>query len=490
MRPDGAPARDNVLPTTGATAAEGFAHPTEQPLSGVPQVVPASETASAAEPIPTPPTIEAIAAENERLRRELAAERARARHPPVRRVRRTAVGVLVVLSCLGVLLSSVTVWTHQTFLDTNNWVALVGPLAQNPKVVSAVSSYTADQVVTALDVQTRAQEALPPRAQFLAVPLTKVVHDFTQNTVAKLMRTSQFQQVWIATNRLVHSEVLAALRGDTKNVIISNGTVTLNLIPIIDQALQALEQQISGLLPGNIKLPDPSQLKLPAQARAKLSQALGVPLPTNFGEIVLFHSDQLAKAQRILQLFDFLTVALPILTFLLLAATIWLSIDRRRTLIQLGIGLAITFLIARIVVGYIVGRVIDGISNPTAQGIAGEVITSAVDGLLTLTVLLLVAGLVVGIVAYLFGKPEWFAAAYAGGRSGYTRARIGLGHAREELDRRRHDSTSQASQQATVLDMTTTPSQTRPGETASTTSLSTSNERQDDLPPGAVAHGA
>ena len=61
-----------------------------------------------------------------------------------KRVRRTAVGVLVVLSCLGLLLSSVTLWANQTFLNTENWVALVAPLGHDPKVVSAVSAYAAN----------------------------------------------------------------------------------------------------------------------------------------------------------------------------------------------------------------------------------------------------------------------------------------------------------------------------------------------------------
>jgi hypothetical protein len=354
------------------------------------------------------------------------------------------VGVLVVLSCLGILLSSITAWTHEAFLNTNNWVALVGPLAHDPKVVSAVSAYTANEVVTLLQVQQRVEQALPQQAHFLAVPVTNVIHDFTQKRVANLMRTSQFQRVWIATNRYVHAEVLAALRGQTKNVIISNGAVTLNLIPTINQALQTLQQDLSGLIPANVHLPDVSQLQVPSQARAKLSQALGVTLPANFGEITLFQSVQLAKAQQLLRLADLLTVLLPIITALLLVATIWLSLDRRRTLIQLGIGVAITFLIVRVTLGYLEERVINGITNPTAQGLASDVISSAIAGLLTLTVLLLIAGVVTILIAYLFGKPEWFRATYALGKVGYARTQAGYVRVRDEVTKRRQGSGVQA----------------------------------------------
>src|SRR5262249_41691067 len=141
--------------------------------------------------------------------------------------------------------------------------------------------------------------------------------------------------------------------------------------------------------------------------------------------------------QTLLRVFDLLTVLLPILTALLIAATIWFSLDRRRTLIQLGIGVAITFLLVRIIVGYLEGRVIDGITNPTAQGIAGDVITAAVAGLLTLTVLLLIAGLVTTLIAYLFGKPQWFKAGYAQTKVGYAHAQSGYRHVRTEIAKRR-----------------------------------------------------
>jgi hypothetical protein len=450
----------------------------------------------------------ALQEENERLRRELATERAR--RPRARRVRQTIVGVLLVLSCLGMLLSTLTDWTHYRFLNTDNWVALVTPLAHDPRVVEAVSAYAADQAVIALDVRARAQDALPPRAQFLAVPLTQVVRDFTQRTVARLMQTPKFEQVWIATNRTVHAAVLAALRGDTKNVVITNGVVTINLIPIIDQALQALADRLSGLLPAGVQLPDPSQLQLPEAARARLSHALGVQLPENFGQITLFQSDQLAKAQQLLRLFDFLAVALPILTAFLIAATIWFSLDRRRTLVQFGLGIAITFFIARLALGYLQGRVIDGINNPTAQAVAGDVITAAVSSLLTWTVLLLVAGVMMAVVAYLFGKPEWFRLAYAGGKTGYARARASLGRTRAELDLRRLRAPSQAPQPgsaAVLASPSRSTSSALPAESSATgnvvppttaegkappgtDTMAARPDEDQDLPPGALAHGA
>lgn len=425
-----APSGANELAETTDAPVDGSAYTAEardqQPSAAASDAPPASELSAIPSSAPDIAGENArLRQENTRLQRELENSRARSsteqKNP--RKVRRIAVGVLLTLTCVGLLLSSLTLWVNNEFLNTDSWVELVAPLAHNPQVINAVSAYAADEVVTALSVQQRAKEALPPRAQFLAAPLTQVIHDFAQKRVTKLMGTPQFEQLWITTNRAVHAEALAALRGQSKNVIIENGAVTLNLIPTIDQALKSLQQDLSGLLPGNVQLPDVSQLQIPSQARAKLSQALGVKLPENFGEITLFSSAELAKAQQWLQVFDVLKVLLPIVTILLFIATLWFSVDRRRTLIQFGIGVAIIFLIVRIVIGYLEGQVVDSITNPTGHSIAGAIVPTAVSGLLTLTVLLVIGGVITAIIAYLAAKREWFVAAYGQGKAGYSWAR-------------------------------------------------------------------
>ncbi|MGZ3637828.1 MAG: hypothetical protein ACXVCX_08330, partial [Ktedonobacterales bacterium] len=63
--------------------------------------------------------------------------------------------MLLVLSCIGLLSSALTYWMNQTLLNTDRWIQVVGPLAQNPQVVSAVSGYAADQTVQVLNVEQR-----------------------------------------------------------------------------------------------------------------------------------------------------------------------------------------------------------------------------------------------------------------------------------------------------------------------------------------------
>lgn len=396
-----------------------------------------AEGRASVEPEDTADSPAALRAENERLRAELSAVKQRAQRPETPHPKRRAlVGTLVVLSCISLLFSTLTLWSQQTFLNNDaRWAEIVGPVGRDPAVVNAVSAYVADQVVTALQVQQRAQNALPERAQFLSVPLTDAVRQYTQKGVARAMQTEQFQQAWIVVNNAVHTEVVAALRGQSENITVSGGVVTLNLLPIITEGLHTIRGQIEGLLPPQVTLPDPRSTEQVQQGIQRLSQALGVQLPANFGQVTLFQADQLTTAQQIVRLIDLFAILLPLLTLVLLIATLWLSVDRRRTLIQLGIGIAITFALAKIGIAVLQQTIASSIANPTAKDIVDPVIARALSYLVTSTTWLLVFGLVVALVAFLVGKPEWFRVAFAKTRQAYTAA---SDWTRQQLAKREH----------------------------------------------------
>jgi hypothetical protein len=351
-----------------------------------------------------------------------------------RQIRRVVVNTLVVLSCICLLFSTVTVWAQQTFLsNTARWTQIVGPIAQDPAVINAVSAYTADQVVTLLQVQQRAQTALPQQAQFLAIPLTTVVRNFTQTQVTKAMQTDQFQQAWVTVNAAVHTQLVAALRGQSNALTISNNTLTLNLIPIISRGMQVASQQLSGVLPAQVQLPDLSSTQSVQEGIQKLSQALGVQLPPNYGQVVLLQSDQLATAQRAVTLLDAFSILLPLFTLLLIVLTLWLSRDRRRTLIQLGIGVVIVFLLAKIGIAYLEQTMLSSITNPTAKDVAQPVIEQALSYIRTSTTWIVVIGALTALAAFLAGKPEWFKKGYAEVQQGYGWTKRQAGNLRTQL---------------------------------------------------------
>src|SRR5690348_3807918 len=74
------------------------------------------------------------------------------------------VWVLIILSSIAVTLAALAVGVQQLVLNTDRWIATVGPLASNPNVQSSIANAAATQVLSTIDLQGRVQ-ALPPAVQ-------------------------------------------------------------------------------------------------------------------------------------------------------------------------------------------------------------------------------------------------------------------------------------------------------------------------------------
>ena len=80
--------------------------------------------------------------------------------------------LFIAVTCLALGAYSIVRWSEHQVLTTDNWVAFVSPLPKQPVVYTALGSYVSAQVFQAASVQQEIANALPPRAAFLASPLT------------------------------------------------------------------------------------------------------------------------------------------------------------------------------------------------------------------------------------------------------------------------------------------------------------------------------
>ena len=136
----------------------------------------------------------------------------------------------------------------------------------------------------------------------------------------------------------------------------------------------------------------------------KLSKALGVPLPGNFGQITLVQSSDLAAVQKGVKAFDRLTLVLPLVTIALIALSLWLSVNRRRTLLQLAVGVSLLMIVERRSVLHEQGALANAAHNPQlAQSVLGDLL----HGFFVLTAWVLGVALVVLVMAVLSGPYRW-----------------------------------------------------------------------------------
>ena len=178
---------------------------------------------------PTEPNIDELQAERDRLREQV--ERLEAKPERRQRTRRILAPLLVVLAVLVFAAAVPGAWTRRTLLDTDRYVAVVGPLAQDPAIQEYLTRTITSAVFDGLSVEDRLSVALTerdPRLAFLAGPITDSVRGFVQEKVQVLVSSDTFATYWTEANRFVHSQLVAALEGEEGTLSTVNGQVVLN----------------------------------------------------------------------------------------------------------------------------------------------------------------------------------------------------------------------------------------------------------------------
>lgn len=307
-------------------------------------------------------------------------------NPPRHRVRAVTSWVSIVSACVLALASVVVIYAHDQLLDTDTFVATVGPLASNPEVQHAVAERVSTLLVEQTDVEQRVKEALPPEADFLATPIADQVGNATDQIALKLMESPEFQQLWNTALRASHDQVEVLLTGSTKGAVsTNNGEVAVDLTVIETQVKERLSAK-------GITVFD------------------NVPT-TNRPELVLFRSSELAKLQSLITFLDKLALVLPVVTLLLLAAGVALDASRRRGLVRAAGGLTLTMGLLLVLVNVGVKAYLDTVHAPQSKGATTAVIDTVDAPLLDSVRTVLILAALVTLAALLAGNSHvrrWF----------------------------------------------------------------------------------
>jgi hypothetical protein len=351
--------------------------------------------------------VERLRAEREKL--EARVETLEAKPQKRRRLRRILTPILVALSIIVFTVTVPAAWGARTVLNTDRYVATVAPLADDPAVQASIATKLTDQVFLALNVEGTLSDALATlgeRATVLAGPLTTAVRGFVRDQVEKVVASDAFKTFWVEANRFVHTQVLAILRGDTGNITIVQGKVLLNLLPLVNLALASIQTVASELVGRDVTLPQITEGEVPSASIAKLEQALGVDLPVEYGQIVVYDSEDLAALQQLLYAFERLLLLLLLLIPILVAASLWVSTRRRRTLIQLTVGGAFGLVIIRRIGIIARDRLFERVDTQRFPSV--RVLTDQLmSGLFRYTAILLAIVLLTALIALITGPYPW-----------------------------------------------------------------------------------
>ncbi|WAL96468.1 hypothetical protein [Streptomyces sp. Je 1-369] len=350
-----------------------------------------------------------------RLRAEVAALRSRAdtrRSGKVRLlvVRRVAAAVLIALAAVLAVTSVVGVWGARTTLSTGRWVDTVDDLPSHPAVNRAVSAYLTDQIFGRLEVEQRLSEALPDRAAFLAPPVTGAVRDYVRTSVSELIATDEFQTLWRTTNRFAHERIVTILEERNKNVRAEGDTVTLNLLPMINNVLDTLEDRLPTLFGKDLDLPRITSGEIPPGLHDRIEDALGVTLPDDFGQVRLYDRGELSQVQEMVLLFKRAVWGIVIAVPVLLALALWISPNRRRTVLQFGLWLVVAVTVLTSVLRAVRDQLLAQVKPGAYREGVRDVLWTVFETLRERGAQLLWLGVAIAVVAYLVGPgrlPVW-----------------------------------------------------------------------------------
>jgi hypothetical protein len=301
-------------------------------------------------------------------------------------------------------------------MNTDGYMNLVGPIGKDPEAIQNLSEYIGGQVIVATDLQTRITDALPPRVQLLAGPITAYVEDFIIKGANKVLSSPKAYELWLQINRVGHEKIVALLRGETTSVYVSGSDVKLNLLPLISQVLVWVDERLPGGLSDRFSPPVIAPDSDPEAGIQEVANWSGKPLPSDFGQVTLLQSDALGPAQTAVKWFDRLTWILPLVTAALIALTIWLSRRRARTAIAIGIGAAVAIFVTRVIIKRASLYLTDKLEEGQGVHVVKDVVNASLGPLTTMTIWICVVGVLVALLVWLLGRRDVRAGVVAAGK--------------------------------------------------------------------------
>ena len=106
-------------------------------------------------------------------------------------------------------------------------------------------------------VDTRAllADALPEKAQLLAIPLSSAVEGFVRDRVDRFFASDRFEKIWATATTRAHEQAVRLLRGEHSAITAKEDGVEINLVPMINAVLAQILDAAPSLVGSDVKLP-------------------------------------------------------------------------------------------------------------------------------------------------------------------------------------------------------------------------------------------
>lgn len=274
--------------------------------------------------------------------------------------RRAGVAIGIVLAVVFSVLAVPARYIHHTLFDTDRYVEMMAPLADDPAVQTALTDaltarvmeqLAVDELIADLATSLADRPIVPDRVENLAPVLTNQIESLIERNARRLVTSPDFAAVWADANRLGHAAVVDALDGSNQGVfdVSEEGVVSVPLAPFLDGVRDVLAERGFAALE-NVDVGDRS--------------------------VVLLDSPIVARAQWVVRLLNRLAVVLPIAVLVAIAAAAGLAQRRRRAVAIAAGAIGVTMIALTLVVNTVRNRVVDAIPS-SSNAAAGKAVAEA-----------------------------------------------------------------------------------------------------------------
>jgi hypothetical protein len=323
-------------------------------------------------------------------------------------VRTIGAAILGVIAVLGLLCSVIGFWARDTVFDETEVAASVEAAIQEPGVTDALATRLTDRVMSALDLQTKINEVLPPPLQRFTPAIVGGTAQLLESRLSARLADPESRAALVAGFERSYRAFLDVLEGEglVDGITVDDDAVTVNFLPLIAEGLQAVQQ--FGLL-DNATIPELSREGNPSEQIAQLESGLGRDLPDDFGQIVVYRSASLAeksqtleRAQQLLVVAKRALVLMVIVTVVAIAGMVLVARNRLRATLWMLLGAGATFIVARALVNKVRDDLPSVARAPAGEAALRAVTSSLTDGLVkalgVLAVLFVLGAFVVYVV--------------------------------------------------------------------------------------------
>jgi hypothetical protein len=291
-------------------------------------------------------------------------------------------------------------------------MAAVTPIVESDSVQAVVSDRVADQLLEALDLETRLQDRLSEADDQLrrrlgaALDLPDVIVRRLQNTqlgleslapmiaagvetrireaVTSLISSPEGSELLLRTIAFAHERSVLLLRDELDqlpNVVVAEGEVRLNLVPVIAEVLRSVVNAGLDFIGLQRQIPPFDSAEDATEAIDRLATIVGRDLPPDFGQMRIASEESLERAQGYVRAFDLALWALLIAAIVLAVLAIWLAPSIPAGAIRVGVAAAIAALAGWLLVQVLAAQVVDAATTGDGRAALAQIVDSLVSAL-------------------------------------------------------------------------------------------------------------